>query len=185
MKMGSEEAKNADLVAHAKPPIVGLIGAPILSVCLLFVAYSLYTSSDHLGGPGPVHLPAGEHGLGGLLVGLILGFIFTILPGAVQSVLFLVLGLLFAFAFVIGVWARIKKPIRLVMDNNGIASFGLFRSKHFSWGEISSVKDAKYGLRLERPGHEQGKSESLYIAHVDVSREEILAVIRKYRSDLI
>lgn len=191
--MPDSETKNAPLVARSKPPIIGLVSCLFLAAVMLFLAYALYHTAGYLGGGtgvGGMRVPPGEHSPGGVLLGWLLGLLFvfflSLLPWIVQSLLALISGLFLAFVFLVILWARIKKPIQLEIDEKGIAYYGLFINNSLGWNELLSVKKANRFIRLEIViTQRQRKVRSIVIKNVDIPLEEILAAIRQYRPDLV
>jgi hypothetical protein len=154
----AQESDNANLIIRAKPPVGLLAMYAGGSIGILFGSWFFLTASDAIRTTRNVIL-----------------FLFLILGGV-----FSIASLFFYL------WRRIRKTPVFLIDETGVTSFGIFRSNHFKWSEISRILEEYSVLFIwVQSAKGDGKAKPFYIRNVDVSNIQIITAIAKYRPDLI
>lgn len=95
-----------------------------------------------------------------------------------------------AFLFMIGIaeLARYVRPgVELILDGDGIASFGLLGERRFAWRDVIAVDagSEQVALKLQSRGRIPPPDLRIHFDRLDIERETILASIWANRPDLV
>ena len=113
--------------------------------------------------------------------------VFVAPPPGLIGILFLVFAL---FLFLVGIseLARYLRPsIEVVVDEDGVATYGLLGERRMAWGDIVEVQLARdtLSLKARRRGRVPPPDMRIQFSRLDVAPEGLLAAIRKLRPDLV
>lgn len=113
--------------------------------------------------------------------------IFVAPPPGLIGIAFLGFALFLCLIGVSEVARYLSPSIEVVLDGEGIATFGLLGARRVAWSDIGWIRIGSdfISLKVRRPGRVPPPDMRIHFSRLDRTPAELLAAIRRHRPDLV